>query len=426
MQTVSEKQQKQINHGSEIDHGKRLPGWAVFSLCAAAVGLALRIVSRIPVMAPGAISGSTPGVTFGTAFADRFSDIVNPIAVNTLGRLSSLVPFSIAELLLIALVLYLLYVLIFLPMLAARDLRRTHTRDHDSMDDIGTDLRERWRCRFARHFKRLAVIAAAMFLIFEVNEDVYFARTRFAARYGLERTDYTDDELAEVCAVLIDEINRTAPLVQRDEAGIMQIGLDDAARFADLAARMRLSMARLSETYPELAGYCPRPKPVIFSTLLSRCDITGVYSMFTVEANINRDMPDYNLPFTMGHELAHLKGFESEKEANFLGFLAAVTSDDPDIRYSGAMLGWIYCGNELHRRDLKRWEALHATIDPAAVRDLDDNSRYWEHYKGKASETMHDINDAYLKTEGLAEGYASYDLVVDMIVTYVLTTGSFG
>ena len=55
----------------------------------------------------------------------------------------------------------------------------------------------------------------------------------------------------------------------------------------------------------------------------------------------------------------------------------------------------------------------------AAVLDLEDNSLYWEHYKGKAAETMHDINDAYLKAEGLQEGYASYDLVVDMIVTYL-------
>ena len=118
--------------------------------------------------------------------------------------------------------------------------------------------------------------------------------------------------------------------------------------------------------------------------------------MFTIEANYNRDIPSYNLPFTMGHELAHLKGFESEKEANFIGFLAAISADDPDIRYSGAMLGWVYCGNELHRRDRARWEALHSKINEAAVLDLEDNSLYWEHYKGKAAETMHDINDAYL------------------------------
>jgi len=33
---------------------------------------------------------------------------------------------------------------------------------------------------------------------------------------------------------------------------------------------------------------------------------------------------------------------------------------------------------------------------------------------------MHDINDAYLKAEGLQEGYASYDLVTDMIVAWRL------
>ena len=355
---------------------KRLPARAVFSLCAAAGGASLRIISR-----------TVPG------FADRFSAVINPIAVGTLGRFSGIFPFSLAEILLCVLVFYVIYVLVIIPASLFR-----HSQEMTRT--------------FLRHLSRLAVIASALFLIFEINEDVYFARTRFAKTYGLERDDYSDDELAAACSVLIDEINRLTPCVERDKNGIMQVS-------PALPDRMRSVMSRLGQTYPELAGRYPRPKPVLFSRLLSRCDITGVYSMFTIEANYNRDIPSYNLPFTMGHELAHLKGFESEKEANFIGFLAAISADDPDIRYSGAMLGWVYCGNELHRRDRARWEALHSKINEAAVLDLEDNSLYWEHYKGKAAETMHDINDAYLKAEGLQEGYASYDLVVDMIVTYL-------
>lgn len=43
--------------------------------------------------------------------------------------------------------------------------------------------------------------------------------------------------------------------------------------------------------------------------------LCGVYSPFTVEANYNGDMPDYNVPHTLCHELSHLKGFMREDEA---------------------------------------------------------------------------------------------------------------
>ena len=256
-------------------------------------------------------------------------------------------------------------------------------------------------------------LLSALFLLFELNEDVYFYRTRFAVRYGLERDSYSTEELSIVCRDLAAEINEYAPLVRRDKDGHM---ITDK----DLPERMRSSMRALGEIYPELSGWYPRPKYIFFSTLLSRGDITGVYSMFTVEANLNRDMPQYNLPFTVGHELSHLKSFESEKEANFLGYLACMSSEDPDVRYSGAMMGWVYCGNELHKRDYDLWKEIYSSICPEAQEDLKHNNEYWDRYKGKVSETVQNMNDSYLKAQGLKEGTLSYDLVTDMIVSYEL------
>ncbi len=342
-----------------------------------AAALMLRILSRV-----------LPG------FADRYSDLVNPLMVGSLGRLSGLLPFSLFEILLCLLIISVL-----------------RTVYHFAADLYFRDRRAAYRQRFPADLRFLSVLAAVIILLFEINEDVYFSRKRFAVRYGLERSFYTNEELAEVCTYLIGEINETAPLVARDEKGIMQVS-------EDLSGRMRTAMRSLGEEYPELSGWYPRPKPVFFSTLLSRCDITGVYSMFTVEANYNRDIPPYNLPFTMGHELSHLKGFESEKEANFLGYLSCIRDKTPDLHYSGAMLGWVYCGNEMKKRDPGIWKELAARICPEADRDLRENNRYWDSYKGRASEAMHDINDTYLKAEGLEEGYASYDLVTDMIVAY--------
>ena len=376
---------------------------------------AICLFPAIPAVLLRIISRTVPG------FADRYTELVNPLMVSTIGRVSGIFPFSLFEVLLIVLAGYVIYCGLGLIKLLVNLLCSRFIKPDAGSFPEASDLSPKAdgkaagtkSCPLLRHLRFLLLIAAVLFLLFEVSEDVYFARTRFARRYGLERTQYSNDELYEVCLWLIDEINKTAPLVLRDEKSIMQVspGLQD---------RVRGAMKALGEEYPELSGFYPRPKPVFFSRLLSRVDITGVYSMFTIEANYNRDIPPYNLPFTLAHELSHLKGCESEKEANFLGVLSCIRSSDPDLHYSGAMLGWVYCGNEMIRRDKQKWKELSERICPKAEGDLIDNNRYWDQFEGKASETMHDINDAYLKAEGLAEGYASYDLVTDMIVAWRL------
>ena len=91
-------------------------------------------------------------------------------------------------------------------------------------------------------------------------------------------------------------------------------------------------MVRLGQSYPQLEGYYPYPKPLINSRLLSVQQLCGIYSPFTIEANYNREMPYYNIPHTICHELSHLKGFMREDEANFIGYLACIGSDSPDFR----------------------------------------------------------------------------------------------
>lgn len=309
-------------------------------------------------------------------FADRYRAVMNPLLLDTIGRFFGLFPFSAAE--------FLIYAAI--PLLLLFALRRIF-------------------------FRAVFFLLALGALLFELNEGVYFSCTSFASRYGLERGSYTTEELADVCRKLAKEVNERAPYVTRDENGIMQTD-------PGLQERMRQAVQNLGSRYDVLDRHLPRPKPVLFSKALSDSNLTGIYSIFTAEANYNREMPQYNTPFTMGHELSHLCGVMSEKEANFIGYLSCIDSSDPDIRYSGAMMGWVYCGNELYSRDYDLWYEIASTLDESANRDLEYNTEFWDAHRGKTSETVERINDSYLKAGGISEGVKSYDLVVDLIVTY--------
>ena len=178
------------------------------------------------------------------------------------------------------------------------------------------------------------------------------------------------------------------------------------------------SMKDLGTAYPQLSGYYPYPKPLMNPRLLSIQQLCGIYSPFTIEANYNREMPYYNIPHTICHELSHLKGFMREDEANFIGYLACIGSDSPDFRYSGYLTGWVYAGNALAKADLEAYYGLYGRLAPEAARDLAWNNQFWDRFDGKVAEASTQLNDRYLKANNQEDGVRSYGRMVDLMLAY--------
>ena len=343
-------------------------------LCAAA--LALRIGGRM-------VSG----------FADFYIGYSNAFWVGTLGRLSSIFPFSLVEILIYMLIACAFCWVVCLFILACGGRKAIFLKV----------LR-----------KGLAIalpLAALIFFLFESNEDIGFYRTPFADRYGYGSGSYSTSELTEVCEIIAGEINNCAGSVHRKEDG--QMVCDGNVR-----ERVRRGMVRLGERYDWLSGVYSVPKPVLLSELMSYTNMAGIFSAYTMEANYNADMTQYNLPFSMSHELAHVKGILRENEANFIAYLNCRNSEDADIYYAGMLSGWVYCGNELYKRDRNLWEEIYNSLDERARNDLRANNEFWAAYKGKVSEAAESFNDSYLKGRGQTEGTLSYDRVADLIVSY--------
>ena len=178
------------------------------------------------------------------------------------------------------------------------------------------------------------------------------------------------------------------------------------------------AMKKLGERYPELSGYYPAPKGLLFPWILSVQKLSGIYSPITAEANYNSAMTDYNIPFTACHELSHLKGFMEEQEANFIAFLACTEETDEEFQYSGYMLGWIYCMNVLYDADYDIWQEVRETLCEEAEADLAANREFWAAYDGRVAEVANQVNDSYLKANGQEQGVESYDRMVDLIVVW--------
>ena len=174
-------------------------------------------------------------------------------------------------------------------------------------------------------------------------------------------------------------------------------------------------MVELGEEYPELGGYYPVPKPLAVSRILSVQQLCGVYAPFTVEANFNQEMTTYNIPHTMCHELSHLRGFMQEEEANFIGYLACLKSDRRSFQYSGYLTGWVYATNALAKQDMDKYVELYRQLNEDTVRNLKENTEFWNQYDGKVSNQM---NDTYLKFNDQQDGVQSYGRMVDLMLAY--------
>ena len=169
---------------------------------------------------------------------------------------------------------------------------------------------------------------------------------------------------------------------------------------------------------PVLTSYV---KPIMLSEPMTYTHITGVYTFFTGEANLNTNSTDYTLPFTAAHELAHQRGVAREDEANFTAFLVCAESDDPYIRYCGYMNLCEYVLNALYSADKELWETAYKKLDSRAIYEMIAYSEFFDKYRESvAADISGAINDAYLQVNN-TEGTASYGLVVDLAVAYFKT-----
>lgn len=319
-------------------------------------------------------------------FSNWYSEHIYSLLVVTFGRLFGLFSFSVVEI-----GLYITILILLFSFLRAIYLHRL---------DV-------WKC-FGGN---LLLFAAILFFLYTMCCGINYGRSSFSETTGITTETYTVEELASVCKVLTAQVNQLAPQVSRAEDGTALMG-DHIPENAVSA------MKHIGTIYPELSGYYPNPKGLTFPWILSVQNLSGIYSPFTIEANYNSAMTEYNLPFTACHELSHLRGFMQEEEANFIAFLSCVNADNEEFQYSGYLFGWLYATNQLYRTDYTAYQEIYSTLDDRAKTDLNANNLFWDKYDGRIAEVSSQINDSYLKANGQSEGVQSYDRMVDLIMAY--------
>ena len=383
-------------------------------------------------------------------FCDWYIASVFPVWVNTYGRLTGMFPFSVGEWLIVAgLVVVAVAALLLLPWGIAEIWGAVRTGSSGSAGDfnqvIGSFHRfcEGFR-RFARGYYRFfAWTLLAVCLVMTLNCFILYHASTFSERYfGSDggNTEYSLEELMQVYNMVAEQCLALSEEIERDENGQAlytgSIGKDGAQ--LDMADKARELMNQLGETYDQLDGYYPRPKALLSSDFMCQQYMCGYYFPFSMEANYNDVMFILNLPETMCHELAHLRGFIYEDEANFIAYLACVESDDTFFRYAGYLSVLTYLYNDLYSARQKDPEsyaeaakdvgivAVPAQVWADSVFVTDEE---WERINSKAlidTEIVDQASDVFidtnLKVNGISDGSVSYSRVVKLLLQYYRLT----
>ena len=322
--------------------------------------------------------------------SDLFNRSVGAFFRLLLARLTGWIPFSVAEILL-TVVLPLLIILAIL-VCAIHNLRRY---------------------RRALFFVFLS-LPCAVYLLFVLTFAAGYSTSPLAERVSLKRAPVSGESLYTTAAILVEEIEALENEIENHSNGSSEMPFS----FEELNAQLIDSYQRLVGRIDGLHTYSVPAKPILLSRPMVYTHITGVYSFFTGEANVNTAYPDYVQVYTTAHELAHQRGIAREDEANFVAFLACIEAEHPYIRYCGYMNLLEYVSIALYTADPESYADLTLSFNSTIRSELYGYQSFLADYENNMiGDISNGFNDAYLTVQG-TPGVESYGLVVDLAVAY--------
>jgi hypothetical protein len=314
-----------------------------------------------------------------------YSKGLYPVICHVLHPIFNLFPFSLGDVLYIAVIGYLIYSLIRLIKLAIK-----------------------------KAFKQAGILLLGIVigvqtgvLIFYLFWGLNYFRPQAGELLKLPDSNYTTASLKAVTAMLIDSANAcrtrlTSNDLSQSNSVIYQTAIQ--------------AVSQLSNDSVNFRTYSPGIKPSLLTPLLNYIGTSGYYNPFTSEAQMNYQMPIFSKPVTACHEMSHQMGFGAEDEANFVGFLAGIGSHDRLQRYSayhlavGEFMFALYFRDSLQNKELKLRESA------AVHNDFKIERAYWLSYQSKAGILSSIFYDKFLKANNQPQGLNTYNRMVLLVM----------
>ena len=328
---------------------------------------------------------------FSESFSDVFNRNVSSLFRGALAHITGWIPFSLAE-----------FALILLPLWAV-------AVSYVVLKHYG----DTWKEMLSGVICILSVVAI-IFSAFTLGFAPAYRGSTLDKKLGIERVEVSAEELYDTAVKLAELIN--------SEVENIAYGVDGFSimpyNYSQMNDELIKAYDKACDDYDFVQRLDSNLKPVMLSEAMSYTHITGVYTFFTGEANINVAFPDYTVPFTAAHELSHQRGIARENEANFMAFLVCIRSEDSYIRYSAYLNLYEYVLSALGSAHSGLYVRAYSRLADCVKGEMAAYSRFYDKYRDStASEISGAVNNTFLIIHG-TEGTKSYGMVVDLAVAY--------
>jgi len=245
-----------------------------------------------------------------------------------------------------------------------------------------------------RRWGTILNVAAALYLIFFWTWGLNYHRKPLSSKLQLDSMRMEPQAMSDFANHAVAELNRLYKEKQtsvydetrtREEAARRVRHVVDIIDRSDWESAKRIKISRIGNPWLHAAG------------------IDGLFNPFPHEPIISSSVLDIEQPFVISHELAHVRGYPDEGDANLIAAFATLMSDDVAFQYSGWLNLFLYL----------RTRELDSHLDPGPRQDL---QRVVERARREQIRWITNFQqvllDWFLKANSIDEGVRSYTRVV--------------
>lgn len=326
---------------------------------------------------------------------DYYSNGFYVFISRTLRILFGWLPFSIGDILYFLTALWLLIKLIrFIKLLFKKQLTR-----------------QKWGAAF----RKLLSIALVVYILFNVLWGLNYNRRGIAYQLGLQKQNVISKELLfSLTQELLNHVNSSRRVLPD------RLLTATDKNFSDNAI---LAYQNLHKQFPFISYQNKSVKSSFYNTVGNYLGFSGYYNPFSGEAQVNTSLPKFLLPYVTCHEMAHQLGYATEDEANFVGYLAAVSAPDPRFQYSVYFDLFSYANGELFLMDSIAARNNYKQLDTLVKTDLKTYRQFINNYKNPLEPMVTDLYGNYLKANNQPEGMETYNEVILWLILYRMKYG---
>lgn len=264
---------------------------------------------------------------------------------------------------------------------------------------------------------RILGTASIIFFVFHFNWALNYFREPLDESLGIEKENYTNEELFGFTKKLIEKTNEIQFLLTKNDTVLVE----DESTKGQILKNAHFAYDQLENKYPQFSYKNPTVKNSLFSVPLTYMGFAGYLNPISNEAQVNYLIPINGFPATVCHEIAHQVGYASESEANFIGYLASINYQNTYFNYSGYLMSLRYCLAEVFRKDPEQFELLKPLINKGILKDLKQSQEFWESYSNWSEKYFKFFYDHYLKANKQKDGIEGYSKMVVLLINYYKT-----